>query len=855
MEPVTGTNYLGFLQLGTDCCGVGIFNNNRTQAFIDFAAANCNNGGWPGPALGCGWERDFKFGCMCDDFSADGMGCVLPDPVNGTTDPWQYPGLDISLVKGPGTPAGTQYAGPWFDPNLPTISGGAFGFMVTDFTMSTGYTLTQLSRSGNRGRARQRRQVRVATVKGFVVANSADSTEYFIEWLTQRTKDQTGCGSAGCDGRSIETFVHCCNSDGQSGLRRFRNAGGFNIVDMTQDYKNEHPGTKLGAGCGAYLEMTFEIGDPFSYSPTAIKQCLVDSTWDLGACDPKFEDPCYIQTEEQLIDTYLPRTVGSIELVREDDGTLIVCPIDFQPGDYDPATWQLEVVRTRQKDPDPEETVEPYLVNLTLQSNNLVVYEKVVPERWPGDGSIPCDAEIIANTVTRRPECVAPRYIELVYDPQAAFPYTWNPLNWVHTPGQAIDCGLPNCPIVIDRITYRNGCFDNTDVACVGDPVASPPIAPECPVPEICRQFVTVPNPNGSTCTGIDILANRRWNPPLVSFGLFDAETNAPWPQLSFTVVDPCQGLPSIPVASPDCQWLQTEPAPSAGDAHRFWLSPTTNRAFPMDGYDPTASGMFPPVNGAGLAIEQTLCPDDPVDPTCAEPIPVPAQVSINTSAWTWAPVGGWTVDQFFPNQNDPSVFEVVQNTDPIVVPVLQTVPVAEMLEGCPDGPDGCTPQTLGFAPVTLPTPCWTPPMSQAAQVCTISNLTGGFQYVLNIDIYAGTEMDMRNARLVAWNGFADFPDPLTAPDFWECRSPCAELRLIELPRQSRFVIDDREPSITMTCNGLSRPGQRFIDPQQPWRPPIIECTSVLYVAMYVDCATTSTDATLTVSAIPRGRS
>ncbi len=74
------------------------------------------------------------------------------------------------------------------------------------------------------------------------------------------------------------------------------------------------------------------------------------------------------------------------------DGT--ACPIGWDLADWEPESCYM--VPAVIDEPPEQQACKPYRVRLKVDSSGATTWAPVNPDRWPGDGSVPCDCEIVA---------------------------------------------------------------------------------------------------------------------------------------------------------------------------------------------------------------------------------------------------------------------------------------------------------------------------------------------------------------------------------------------------------------------------------------------------------------------------
>jgi len=150
------------------------------------------------------------------------------------------------------------------------------------------------------------------------------------------------------------------------------------------------------SGCqcdGATIDVvrfTVTAADPHLYSDP-IDMRLIEATGDRIVCniDKYLEILCCPDIESPVM---APKTAKPVEVKL--DGTL--CPIGWVYDEFDAERCYMVPALVEES----PEGCTPYLINVAYDGLGAMTWERVNPNRWPEDDSLPCGCEILINEVT-----------------------------------------------------------------------------------------------------------------------------------------------------------------------------------------------------------------------------------------------------------------------------------------------------------------------------------------------------------------------------------------------------------------------------------------------------------------------
>lgn len=236
-------------------------------------------------------------------------------------------------------PADPTNPAPWYDADV-DASEEFFGMLIDEFTVTQGYGPGQ-NRSTTRGR-QARRQKRVGTIRGFLVANSCAGTTYGLEWLaaTLAQPANTGgdCRSGAC-GANIEVWRTGADPAGvgrASGQRFLHGASGFVVTELPDDPE------AIACPRGAWIEITFEVENTRAWLPAENIATIATNVTAAVCEDNFFDDSC------ETTPTDVTRNRVSRPVRVQKNGKL--CPIGWELNDWNGDTDRLVIGEVEQVD-------------------------------------------------------------------------------------------------------------------------------------------------------------------------------------------------------------------------------------------------------------------------------------------------------------------------------------------------------------------------------------------------------------------------------------------------------------------------------------------------------------------------
>lgn len=813
----------GYLAVGCPTCHIEIFNNALTAQFISAAQSSCDDEEWPGERPCC-------------------SNSLRPSQIGGQCDSW-LPDVDL-LHPGQELEDGS-YAGWWFDPSAPILSGGVFGFIVKRHTLGTADVFEGSARDAIRRRPRlYRKGIRLGVIEGTVITNSKASAQYAMEALrNQLVNPQADCP---CNTEQMSVYRFCCGPDeGQTGLRQIYDAGAFDL--QPDDTLTVH--NKCSGICD--FTLTYEVANPALYAVDSQIDGVVTSTEECLCHTPCPDVNVY---EDVEIHHYTAKKTRSIKLIYDQgEGIKIACPVDFADWSvYNPDTDLLVVTELQGLESQRAETPTscvPYRINLFVDGAGNITWEPVMPSRWPSDGSLPCDdCDVIISSITYpnanyQPTCPDCSQFsrQCAEDVGLAFDDVTGEIDWaangIMTGFSSMNHWTTTVPGPIQTLLDYWECINlRTSTTNLG-PVAAwdlPAMAASCSVTE-GDVWVEPGNFIEIRFGAIDCNAVISYGefhgfglpiPPEGSTSTCGAEDGEHcFPELTLvvdTAVDP-QSAEYIDIR------LNGSGAAGGG---------TVTRLAPAQW--PNPAGGLP--RFTQLAVEgctPTTRPVTEVDlrDNCAPPIPEGSCVDItivDADLANWSPVG-WDVGALWPYEYDPTQFDVCdQDPAPIITTTIERRPIS--YAPCADGP--CPSTVLRFSAAARSS-CWDTlcdPLEFTAHQIEFDPTNCNIRYAGRLNLINRSGQPLEKIS-VEWyrQQQVDQPAPVDDWDYWRCSQiPLATQRITYLANGESIQIDNS--GISLFCGGRWQDGLNRIDTTQLIFPEFLGSSKIYAVVRHNCC-------------------
>jgi len=702
-----------------------------------------------------------------------------------------------------GDPCG--FASPWFDPDCPTMSGGAFGGLIREFTIESPYELTG-------SRSRKARDVGCTITNGrrfgriVVESTGTDraSVEWWRQWVTNRLIKQKRC----C-GTTMEVWAHCCEYDGKTGKRTLTDVGEF----LVKELPNESPLTT----CGCVLEILFSAGDLIIETDSYVEGETFDP---IEVCLPTCDDG--IELVEQEVVTSKEQCRLDVTYYA-DDVAAVGCLADCET--YDPATQFLVPGAFERVEQSTEECCPVGIKTLDLFSAIPAIvpaqpslYQTQIVDVIANGGTIDCACQPAVQTVRvknfrHNPECpecpeslrgfacaeqtgvtVTDGYIDLaamgkpagqqtwVFDPGApTAPPAWlaSLLEYFECIGQPYDYEqmLTDAQVVNGSLTViRLVVFDDGRVSF--EPAITPGGLSSCDT-----------NTYVWTAAGIDYTGNSQ--PPQCEGGTDHAAV----PVLTPEQAADCET--QLPVAC--LPYIDVVPS-TGGIGPCVLINIAADGSVDSITYEINGAPVDLSVDDLSLAsFKWGPCPDVVADDACPPFIPPNAPLIVDFTTGEVTSDGTWTMGPGWPYDTDPSQYVIVStdlgpnNDDPIITTEL--VPQQVVTDDCP-APCG----TVQRKYPQNASDCWPCDLDDEQQITTAKvALSASQEYRPEFQIFnpTGTPMEHLQVFLVPQPSQAAPPDASNVGPYLCDRNPYRVLRLD--PGQSISLNDD---CLTITCNG-----------------------------------------------------
>lgn len=712
------------------------------------------------------------------------------------------PGCDQYRPFPHNTPNGDPLAF-WYSPNNSFSAG--FGYLIHELEIdhprerermtskldAVGCTLT--------GRRYGRIVIEAA---GRTPAESRHLKETLIRWLVEG--EQQSCDR--CEGRTMEVWRDCCVSDeGRTGRRLLTDVRGW--IDTTPETGD--PVTD----CGCVFQLEFSAADELREVDGKVDG---PGEWvDGWQCEPT--DP--VETEIVEIERLVPKTVKLVDLKARTDGSLISCPVDFDPADLSASTPDECYFQVRNVELLDRAVCCPPELDAQVAPDGTISYTPRQPDVW---------ADYLAQVAVDGVDCACPPTIATFRIPNI----NYDPAGCADCPTEfkaaqcAADAGLTVDPDGLIGFPLGPGDY----------PLTGTPGLPAIVNYAVCMGYIPSPSPwcvdvgGPGSIAEISILTGGQigivCTDPASNVYRFPADLTTAEPMLGWDAT-PFGGV-EHPVPSEDelegcadevnancLPWITVVPTGAGGPCTTLTLNP--------DGS--IVSSVNLALNDAtNMTFDWVPC-SNLTDPDCAGQIPAQPGVTVNLGAGDWAE-NGWTVGAGWPaeiggDQYTISETEWGPNTpDPAVV--TETVEQAVTGDGC-DGP--CTPARPTYQPAE-PAKC--------GPVCadplrrhwtgTATGLDPNTDYLLDLNIPAS--VNGLNQVTVT----VEFGDP-------ECPT-LQQTCIAAVPESSQFQLDDSDP-VVVDSDGCLCDARGWL---AAYERPVVRCSETATITVSYSWCETEAD-------------